>query len=107
MVLLFLELSVLRQKENVRLTKLAWIITHDPRLSKNEMIKVNLQILHGNPTNEYIFAKQKLIAAEKRRKNLGEIYKPTIIYIRIEADSNEEKGFVTCQKKCAMVQNFR
>ena len=31
--------------------------------------------------------------------NLYKIYKPIIPYIRGEADSSEEKEFVTCQKK--------
>ena len=96
----------LKTKRKRKTNKVAWVTTHDPRTPcKNKIIKENLHILHGNPTNKDIFPKHKLIAADRRRRNLGEIYKPTIPYIRGEADSSEEKGFVTCHKKCDMCKH--
>ena len=41
------------------------------------------------------------------RKNIGEIYKPTIPKIQKFENANEEKGFFTCQRKCDMCKHSR
>ena len=49
-----------------------------------------------------------LIAADRRRKNIGELYKPTVPRIRNNTDipSNNtctEKGFVTCSARRSVI----
>ena len=100
--------NCLKSKRRNKSNKLAWVTTHDPRSPcKNKIIKENLHILHGNPTNKEIFPKQKLISADKRRRNIGEIYKPTIPNIKKYENTNKENGFFTCQKKCDMCKHSR
>ena len=86
--------------------KIAWITLFDPRLpNKSKIINKNIEILHSNPINKDIFPKKMLIAADRRRKNIGEIYKPSVPSIRDNTvtslhSSSTDKGFFTCNKKC-------
>ena len=59
--------------------KIAWVTTYDPRYpSKSEIIRKNIHLLYANPQNKDIFTKNQIISADRRRKILGEIYKPTV-----------------------------
>ena len=88
-----------RNKNNKK--KIAWITTYDPRTpSKSKIIRDNLDILYSNPINRVIFPQSILIAADRRRKNIGEIYKPTIPRKQLASESNKEPGFYTCSKIC-------
>jgi len=59
--------------------KLAWVTTWDPQApDKSKIIKENIHLLYRNPENKKIFPERFLIAANRRRKNLGEFIKPTI-----------------------------
>ena len=64
------------------------------------IIKKNLNILYSNPANKTIFKKKTLIGADRRRKNLGEIYKPTIPRRFPIHGPHDEPGFFTCMRKC-------
>ena len=71
--------DILHQPRKRPSKKIAWLSTYDPRLpSKNEIIKQNLDILYSNPVNRQMFPKGLIIAADRRRQNLGEIIKPTV-----------------------------
>ena len=50
------------------------------------------------------FPKSKLIGADKRNKNIGEMYKPTIPKRFVEHGPREEDGFFTC-KKCDLCKH--
>ena len=43
--------------------------------------------------NRLVFPQNILIAADRRRKNIGEIYKPTIPSKQVVRESNNEQGF--------------
>ena len=59
--------------------KLAWVSTWDPRApDKSKIIRQNLHLLYRNQENRKIFPEGLLIAANRRRQNLGEFIKPTI-----------------------------
>ena len=88
-------------KNNNKGDKVVLITTYDPRIpNKSKIIRDNLDILHSNPLNKTIFPKNKLIAADRRRKNLGEIYKPTIPRKKIVNVGNNEQGFTVCTGRC-------
>ena len=40
--------------------------------------KKKIKILYSEPRNRSIFSKKLIISADKRRKNLGEVFKPTV-----------------------------
>ena len=53
--------------------------THDPRLpSKPSVIKKNIYLLYQNEENRNIFENRLIIGSDKRRKNLGDVYKPSV-----------------------------
>ena len=90
-----------KKKSNRTKKKIAWVTTYDPRVpSKSRIIKDNLVILHSNPENKEIFPTKSLIAADKRRKNIGEIYKPTVPRRFVPHGPRPECGFFLCSKKC-------
>ena len=81
--------------------KVAWVTTYDPRTpNKSKIIKDNLDILYSNLTNIEIFPRNMLISADRRRKNIGEIYKPTIPKIKQNVTTANSNGFHTCKKQC-------
>lgn len=80
--------------------KIAWVTTYDPRLpTKAAIIRKNLHLLYQNPKNKNIFPKELIIAADRRRKNLGEIYKPTTPARMVQHGPKQEPGFFTCKAK--------
>lgn len=88
-----------RKKRNQKQKKIAWVTRYDPRVpDKTRIIKKNLEILHKNPENKKLFPKKSLIAADRRRKNLGEIYKPTVPGRFQEHGPREKNGFFKCTK---------
>ena len=57
--------------------------------------------MYTNPQNKKIFQKNQIISADRRRKNLGELYKPTVPQRFVEHGPKLEPGYFTCQaKKC-------
>ena len=80
--------------------KLAWVTTYDPRLpSKSEIIRKNLPLLYTNPENKNVFPRKTIIAADRRRKNLAEIYKPTVPKRFVQHGPRNKSGFFTCSAK--------
>ena len=59
-----------------------------------------MNILHSNKENESIFPASMLIAADRRRKNLGEFYKPSVPKRFDEQGHKQREGFVVCGKRC-------
>ena len=102
-------LTKTKQKED---KKIAWVTTYDPRYpSKSELIRKYLPILYSNPKNKEIFQKNQIISADRRRKNLGEIYKPTIPNTQIPSSHDLEPGYFTCDAKrcdtCSHGENIK
>jgi hypothetical protein len=84
-----------RKKEK----KLAWVTTYDPRLpSKGKIIRQNLHLLYTNPENSVIFPEGMLIAADRRRKNIGELYKPSVPKRVHALAPSLAHGFYPCNK---------
>ena len=80
--------------------KHAWVTTFDPRFpSKTEIIKRNLHLLYSDPENKKIFPPKSIISADRRRKNIGEIYKPTVPQRLVEHGPKTNPGFWRCTAK--------
>lgn len=93
------QLLAKRKKKNNK--KIAWVTRFDPRTpAKSQIIKKYLHLLHTNPENQKIFPKRMLIAADRRRKNLGEMYKPTTPKRLKVVEPGQKPGFWKCNKKC-------
>ena len=89
-----------RQKNNNN-KKSAWISRHDPRLpNKSNIINANLNLLYSNDKNSLIFPRGSIISANRRRKNLRDIYKPTVPRPRSATTVLKPPGFYTCNKRC-------
>ena len=100
--------TLLNQPRVKQRKKLAWVTTYYPRVpSKGKIISNNMGILYANPKNKDIFPRELLIAAERRRKNLGEIYKPTVPRRFPRSDSLEEPGFFPCGGRCDTCRHAR
>ena len=81
--------------------KVAWVTTFDPRTpSKTAIIKKNLHLLYSNEENREIFPKKRIIAADRKRPNIGEFYKPTVPKRFITHGPANRPGFYPCNKKC-------
>ena len=81
--------------------KHAWVTMYDPRYpSKAKILKENLHLLYSDKENRNAFPPGSIIAADRRRKNLGEIYKPTIPRRFVEHGPRTQPGFQTCAKRC-------
>ena len=84
-----------RKKPN---KKLAWVSTWDPRApDKSKIIRDNLHLLYRNPANREIFPPGLLIAANRRRPNLGEYIKPTIPRRFVQHGPNLQPGSFPCK----------
>ena len=89
--------TLIRKQRNQKPKKIAWVTTYDPRVpSKTSIIKNNLQILYSNVKNRDIFPIDMIISADKKRKNLGQIFKPTVPKRFPKPASSEKSGFFTC-----------
>ena len=81
--------------------KVAWVTTFDPRApSKSAIIKKHLHLLYANESNKDIFPPKRIIAADRRRPNIGEWYKPTVPKRFITHGPANKPGFYPCHKKC-------
>ena len=82
--------------------KLTWISKYDPRLpNKSRIIHDNLHLLHSNENNIAIFPNGSIISSNRRRKNLRDIYKPTVPrYGLITNTTPTDPGFFVCNRKC-------
>ncbi|KAL8597406.1 hypothetical protein ACOMHN_022315 [Nucella lapillus] len=66
--------EILNQPRQKKPKKIAWVSTYDPRMPpKSRIIRNNLHVLYSNPQNRDIFPSGLIIAADRRRKNLGEM----------------------------------
>ena len=103
---------VLNRSTKSKKTKIAWVTTFDPRVpSKSKIIKENLETLYSDPINRKIFPKTSLISADRRRKNIAEMFKPTVPKQFLLHGPVEEPGFFTCQNRrcdtCKHAQNIK
>ena len=82
--------------------KLTWISKYDPRLpNKSKIIHDNLHLLHSNENNISIFPNGSIISSNRRRKNLRDIYKPTVPRYGFTTNTTPtDPGFFVCNKKC-------
>ena len=93
--------AILHQPRKKQGKKIAWVTKFDPRApSRSDIIKRNLPLLYSNPENRSVFPRKSLIAADRRLKNLGEIYKPTVPRRMAEHGPRECPGFFKCSRKC-------
>ena len=100
--------EILEGKRKNKGNKIAWVTTYDPRVpSKSEIIKNNLHILYSNDENRKMFPKGNIIGTDRRRKNIGEIYKPTVPRRHVVHGSREEDGFFWCEKKCDICKHAK
>lgn len=93
--------AILNNQTKKQKNKIAWVTKYDPRVpSKCAIINENIHMLYSNPDNKDIFPRKCIIAADRRRRNLGEIYKPTVPRLQSRDVQPEKKGFFPCNKKC-------
>ena len=91
--------QILNQPRKKKPKKIAWVTTYDPRMPpKSKIISKNLPILYSNPENRDIFPSGLIIAADRRRKNLGEMIKPTVPNRFPQYGPKEKPGFHPCGK---------
>eukprot|EP00745_Piridium_sociabile_P020923 TRINITY_DN32272_c0_g1_i5.p1 TRINITY_DN32272_c0_g1~~TRINITY_DN32272_c0_g1_i5.p1 ORF type:complete len:867 (+),score=134.27 TRINITY_DN32272_c0_g1_i5:352-2601(+) len=92
--------DLIRQERKPKPKKLAWVSQYDPRLpSKRTLIKQNLHILYSNTKNKSIFPEDMLIGADRRRRNLGEMYKPTVPRRHPIHGPRNRPGFFLCSAR--------
>ena len=59
--------------------KVPWLSTYDPRLpSKSKILNRHMHILYRNPSNRTRFPEGMIISADRKRKSLANIIKPTV-----------------------------
>ena len=91
--------TLLQPKRKTTTKKIAWVTQYDPRVpSKANIINENLHLLHANPENIAIFPKGSIVAASRKRKNLGQLYKPTVPRRFVQHGPEEKPGFFPCTK---------
>jgi len=89
--------TVITQPRKRKPRKIAWVTTYDPRLpSKSKIIQDNLHLLYSDNKNKKIFPEKMTISAERKRKNLGDIFKPTVPRRFPRHGPAEKPGFYTC-----------
>ena len=77
--------------------KIAWITTYDPRVpQKSKIIHKHMHILYRNPQNKKCFPEGLLIGADKKRKNLRQIIKPTVPRRFVQHGPFLENGCFPC-----------
>ena len=59
-----------------------------------------MNILYSNEKNCTIFPKNSIISANRRLKNLRDIYKPTVPRSRPVTTEIKPPGFFTCKRRC-------
>ena len=93
--------KALRKRSKKKQKKIAWVTTWDPRVpDKSCIIRNNLNLLYKNPDNLKIFPKNSIIAGNRRPKNIGEMYKPSVPKRFLQYGPENEKGFFKCKGKC-------
>ena len=91
-------LNQLRKRKD---TKITWVSTYDPRVpSKTVIIKKNLHLLHANVVNKEIFPPRTFISADRKRKNLAQMYKPTVPQRYIHHGPKNRPVFFSCKERC-------
>ena len=100
--------KLLQQPRKRKGKKIAWVTTYDPRFPpKSAIIQKNLHLLHANKDNKEIFPRKKIIAADRKRRNLSQIYKPTVPKRFVEHGPKNKPGFYPCTKKCDTCRHSR
>ena len=93
--------KLLNQPRKRKDTKIAWVSTYDPRVpSKTAIIKKNLHLLHANVVNKEIFPSRTIISADRKRKNIAQMYKPTVPQRYIQHGPKNRPGFFPCKERC-------
>lgn len=93
-------LELINKPRGKKPKKLVWLSKWDPRApSKSEIIRKNLHLLYRNPENKQIFHSDSIIAANRRRPNLGEFIKPTVPRRLVQHGPHEENGSFPCVGK--------
>lgn len=93
--------QILRGARSQKKKKIAWVTNYDPRVpSKSAIIKDNLHLLYANEDNMGFFPRGSIIGADRRGKNLGELYKPTIPHVHVFHGPKEQGGFFLCGGRC-------
>ncbi|KAL8596586.1 hypothetical protein ACOMHN_059727 [Nucella lapillus] len=89
--------EILNQPRQKKPKKIAWVSTYDSRMPpKSRIIRNNLHVLYSNPQNRDIFPSGLIIAADRRRKNLGEMIQPTVPDRFPQHGPKEMPGFHPC-----------
>ena len=79
-----------------------------PRVpSKTAIIKKNLHLLHANVINKEIFPPRTIISADRKRKNLAQMYKPTVPQRYVQHGPKNRPGFFSLQRKVRHVSPFK
>ena len=98
----------LNQPRKRKDTKIAWVSTYDPRVpSKTAIIKKNLHLLHANVINKEIFPPRTIISGYRKRKNLAQMYKPTVPQRYVQHGPKNRPGFFSLQRKVRHVSPFK
>jgi len=93
--------ELLFQEKPKHTSKIAWITRFDPRVpSKRAIIRKYQEVLYSDPENKKIFPPGTVISADRRRKNLGELYKRTVPRRFVQHGPLLEPGFHPCGGKC-------
>ena len=93
--------KLLNQPRKRKHTKIAWVSTYDPRVpSKTTIIKKNLHLLHANIVNKEILPPRTIISADRKRKNIAQMYKPTVPQRYVQHGPKNRPGFFPCKERC-------
>ena len=80
--------------------EIAWVTTYDPRRpSKSNIIRKKLCMIYSEVKNRSIFPKNIVISPDRRRRNLGELYKPTIPARFVHNGPTNKQGYFPCSSK--------
>ena len=88
---------ILHRSGTQKTKKLAWINKSDPRLpSKAHIIRQTLQLLISNTHNEETFPSTTISSGNRKREDLGNIFKPTVPRFPRHGPHNKPR-FFTCK----------
>ena len=100
--------KLLNQPRKRKHMKIVWVSLYDPRVpSKTAIIKKNLHLLHANVVNKEIFPPRTIISADRKRKNLAQMYKPTVPQRYVQHGPREQNSFFPLQRKVRHMSPFK
>ena len=92
--------KLIHQQRKKNKKKIAWVTTYEPHLPfKSNIIRKNSSILYSEAENRSIFPKKMIISADRRRRNLGGLNKPTIPARFVPHGSRNKQGYFPCSSK--------